>query len=71
MKIECDTTFLDGTERFEAGDIRTVDDARGYKFIGLGWAHAAGQSAPAPAVEQTPVTLDIHNVLQTSQVTHG
>lgn len=29
MKIEALTTFLDGTDRFEAGDVRTVADERG------------------------------------------
>lgn len=38
MKIEALTPFLDGTDRFEAGDIRTVSDERGYKFIAHGWA---------------------------------
>lgn len=38
MKIEALTTFLDGKDRFEQGDIRTVDDARGANFVGNGWA---------------------------------
>ena len=28
MKIVCMTTFLDGPDRFEAADVRTVDDER-------------------------------------------
>lgn len=38
MRIECTTTFLDGTDRFEAGDIRTVDDERGARLVANGWA---------------------------------
>ena len=41
MKIECLTTFLDGRDRFEAGDIRTVEDARGAQFVAAGWAKDA------------------------------
>jgi hypothetical protein len=59
MRIECKTTFLDGTDRFEAGDIRTVDDARGHRFLAHGWAAEVGQNAAPQA--SGPVTLDIHN----------
>jgi len=59
MRIECTTTFLDGTSRYEAGDIRTVPDALGHKFIGLGWAAVVGQPATAPAGGD--VTLDIND----------
>ncbi len=60
MKIECLSTFLDGAQRFEAGDIRTVPDALAHKFVALGWAKEAGKPAAAePAVGE--VSLDIHN----------
>ena len=51
MKIECLSTFLDGRDRFEIGDVRTVDDERGAKFVAAGWAKdtdgrvATGESA--------------------------
>ncbi|HQU77988.1 MAG TPA: hypothetical protein PLU47_00825 [Azonexus sp.] len=38
MKIEALTTFLDGKDRFEQGDIRTVDGERGAYFVENGWA---------------------------------
>ncbi len=38
MKIEALSTFLDGRDRFEAGDIRTVPDADGARFCAAGWA---------------------------------
>ena len=59
MRIECKTTFLDGAERFEAGDIRTVDDARGHRFLAHGWAAEVGQQAAPQSAG--PVSLDIHN----------
>ena len=39
MKIICDTTFLDGRDRFEKDETRVVDDKRGKYFIKKGWAH--------------------------------
>lgn len=38
MKIECKTTFLDGRERYEAGEVRTVNKYDGRRFITNGWA---------------------------------
>ena len=59
MRIECKTTFLDGADRFEAGDIRTVDDARAQRFMAHGWAAEVGQPAVASSAE--PATLNTHN----------
>ena len=59
MRIECKTTFRDGPETFEAGDIRTVSDERAYGFIALGWAAKVGEAA-VPMSSGT-VTLDVHN----------
>lgn len=53
MKIEVTIPFLDGTDRFESGDIRTVADERGTLFVAQGWATdvegriANGTAAPA------------------------
>lgn len=69
MKITCTTTFLDGPERFEAGDTRTVSDERGAYFIKNGWAHAAG-SEPAAAASGD-VTLAVHNATLGQEVRHG
>ena len=60
MRIECLTTFLDGRERFEKGDIFTIDDAKAEYFIANKWAKEVG--APAPAGEPVPSTdLTIDN----------
>lgn len=58
MKIEATTTFLDGVDRFEVGDIRTVDDERGARMVANGWARESGGAAPVvPSAGE--VTLDI------------
>lgn len=61
MRLEAKTTFLDGADRFEAGDIRTVDDARGARLIAAGWASEVGGTAVAPF--QGEVTLDVQNAV--------
>ena len=38
MKIECLATFLDGKDRYESGDVRTVEDDKGAQFVANGWA---------------------------------
>lgn len=72
MRITCTTTFLDGRDRFEAGETRVVDDERGARFVANGWATADGDApadgGAAPAAE---VTLDIKNVTHKTEVIHG
>jgi hypothetical protein len=59
MKIECLTTFLDGTDRFEAGDIRTVDDERGARLVGNGWAKdTAGRVATGAPGGNADLNID-------------
>lgn len=61
MKIQCTTTFLDGMRRFEAGDVVTVEDARGAYFVANGWAVVVrGAGAEAAAPSGGAVALDIH-----------
>ena len=69
MRIHCLTTFLDGTDRFEKDDHRTVDDERGARFVANGWAVAEGGEAVAPASGDT--SLDIQNVTQGQEAAHG
>lgn len=64
MRIQILTTFLDGRDRFEVGDIRTVSDADGARFLAAGWARLAdGTDAPSapPAVQAASVDLTIHS----------
>ena len=65
MRIECTTTFLHGADRFEQGDIRSVPDELGAYFIAQGWANNPGELPSAD------VTLDVHNSIHASEVTHG
>lgn len=69
MRIECKATFLDGADRFEAGDIRTVDDARAQRFLAHGWASEVGQPAAPQSTE--PVNLDIENARMGHGAKHG
>lgn len=58
MRIECKTTFLDGKDRFEAGDVRSVEDERGRAFISAGWAAELGTEPQS--VANGPADLVIH-----------
>lgn len=70
MKIICTTTFLDGRERFEVGETRIVDDARGAYFVANGWASADG--APASGGESGAVDLIVHDTQHAhKEVTRG
>jgi hypothetical protein len=38
MRIRCLTLFKDGTHTYQQGDIVTVEEKDGYRFVGNGWA---------------------------------
>ena len=62
MKIEALTLFLDGTDRFEAGDVRTVDDERGARLVGNGWAKdLSGGVATGETPSNTDLTINPAN----------
>ena len=69
MKIICTTKFLDGRDRFEAGDARTVDDERGAYFVANGWATADGQAARTSALGDA--SLAIANGTHGQEARHG
>lgn len=59
MKIKAITTFIDGTDRFEAGDQRTVEDERGAYFVGNGWAiDLAGQAVEGETAASTDLNIN-------------
>jgi len=71
MRIKALTTFLDGADRFEKDDERTVDDARGARLVGNGWAaDLAGQvmtgDSPVGATD-----LAIDNSVIGQEARHG
>lgn len=70
MKITCLTTFLDGRDRFEKGDVRTVDDERGAYFVGHGWAAEMGSDVVA-AEHAGDVSLDVNNSALGQEANHG
>lgn len=62
MRIECITSFLDGRERFEKGDIFTVDDTKAAYFVQQKWAKEVGAPTPTPTPDAVgPADLTIHN----------
>lgn len=70
MKIEALTTFLDGKDRFEPTDIRTVDDGRGAYFVNNGWAKdLSGEVATGEAGGNAD--LDIQSVIHIQEVKNG
>lgn len=71
MKIECTTTFLDGIERFENGDIRTVDDKRGAYFVEQGWARDVAGVVAQGAPVMGDVTLNTHDSTIGQEASHG
>lgn len=70
MKINCTTTFLDGKDRFEKDDMRTVSEEDGARFIKNGWAVAAGD-APGPLPDLPAVDMNIHKSVMGQEVRHG
>lgn len=71
MKIEVLIPFLDGTDRFEAGDIRTVHDERGTLFVAQGWAKDVEGSIANGTAAPTSTDLDIQNSILNSGDNHG
>ncbi len=71
MRIVCDTTFLDGRDRFEAGETRVVADDRGAYFIAQKWAHEQGAQPAAAADASSPVTLTVANAAHGQETNHG
>jgi hypothetical protein len=70
MRIHVLSTFLDGRDRFEAGDSRTVDNDRATKFIGQGWARA--EDGEVVAVEPAgELTLDVQKSFLTTGDSNG
>ena len=61
MKIECLTTFLDGRDRFENGDIRTVEDSRGARFVAHGWAKDLSGAVTEAIAAEPVTTLKVKN----------
>ena len=62
MRLEALTTFIDGTDRFEMGDIRTVDDERGTRLVSNGWAKdLGGDVATGNAGSNADLTINSAN----------
>jgi|CXWJ01.1.fsa_nt_gi uncharacterized protein YPO0396 len=71
MKIQVLSTFLDGTDRFEKDDCRTVDDDRGSRFVANGWANDVDGRVATGSEQTAETTLDIKNAVMGQEVRHG
>lgn len=71
MRIHCLTTFLEGRDRYAAGDVRSVPDDVAARAIAAGWAEPADRSAPAAAPAAGATTLSIDNGQHGQEVRHG
>lgn len=71
MRIKCLTTFKDGRDRFDADDVRSVDDDRGAYFIANGWAVQHGAEAEAQQQPQGDAALDIQGGAMGQGVSNG
>ncbi len=71
MKIQCLTTFLEGADRFEEGDIRTVQDDVGVRLVANGWAKDVTGEVATGAAAVGESTLDIQNLTASQEVPHG
>lgn len=71
MKIQCLTTFLDDRDRFESGDIRSVDDDRGAYFVANGWAADLSGQVATGEPSADPATLDVQSGNLTSGDSNG
>jgi hypothetical protein len=69
MKIKVLTTFLDGSDRFEKDDVRTVNDADAERFIANGWA-SDGTADPVPQ-PGGPVNLDVQDSNVGQEASYG
>lgn len=69
--IVCDTTFLDGRERFEKGETRVVDDDRAAFFLRSGWVHEAGGVPAEGDTATTDTSLDVQSVTHNQESRHG
>lgn len=77
MKITCTATFLDGRDRFEAGETlatatgqgcRVITDEQAARFVANGWASDGAAAAPQAAGS---VDLAIDKSVMGQEVRHG
>lgn len=70
MKIQCLTTFLDGKDRFEKDDVRTVDDERGARLVAAGWA-VDTEGRVAPGAQSSSADLVINSASSATGDSNG
>jgi hypothetical protein len=71
MKIKVLNTFLDGRDRFEKDDVRTVSDEEGARFVGNGWAEDVSGAIPTGETAAGGTDLTIASGMHAKEVNHG
>lgn len=71
MKIKVLNTFLDGRDRFEKDDVRTVSDEDGARFVGNGWAEDVSGAVVTGEAAGDAGDLNINPVNHAQEATHG
>lgn len=72
MRFKSTTVFLDGADRFEVEDQRTISDERGAYFVANGWGvDLDGRVAVEPHGGVKESTLDIHNTVMGQEAANG
>lgn len=79
-KIICDTTFLDGRDRFEAGEALATEGGQGCRvisaeqadrFVAEQWAHDSGMPLSADRGPGDESLLQVQHISQQTVVAHG
>ena len=70
-RIHCNTTFLDGVDRFEAGDVRSLDAERAARLIASGWASPADAPTSSAPADQSAADLTIKSAKHAQGAKHG
>jgi hypothetical protein len=71
MRVKVLGTFLDGRDRYEAGDERTVDERVGALAVRNGWAVEIGELPVEMPSAPEPVTLEIHGAAHAAGDSNG
>lgn len=62
MEIKVLKLFLDGRNRFEAGEVRVVPDEDGAYFCANGWAEDVAGNVPTGEIKPGTTKLDIRGL---------
>lgn len=71
MKINALTTFLDGRDRYEKDDERTVSDEDGARFVAAGWAEDLSGTVATGVAAVGATNLQVDNLTHKTEARNG